>query len=191
MLNIKFILGLIIAIFCSSCAVIAVGAVGAAAGTTVAVATDPRSSGVIIDDKSIETKLSLKYSDNYPNSNIYVTSYDGAVLLTGQIPDTKTRNRAVFEAKSTPGVKKIFNYLEIRLPQSFGSRSEDSWITTQVKSKLIGMKNINSNSIKVVTTNQVVYLFGIVNKNKASEIAEATSKISNVKKVVTLFEYIL
>ena len=43
--------------FLSSCAVVAVGAVGAAAATGAAVVTDPRSGGALVDDNSIQSKL--------------------------------------------------------------------------------------------------------------------------------------
>ena len=70
----KFLVLIGIISITSGCAVVAVGAVGAAAATGAAVGTDPRSSGTLVDDKSIQTKLSSKLnnSDNFPNCNIYV-----------------------------------------------------------------------------------------------------------------------
>jgi len=183
------LLSLLVFTSLTGCAVFAVGAVGAAAGTTAVVATDPRNAGVVVNDNTIETKLQFKYA-KYPNSNIYVSSYNGAILLTGQVPDLATKESAVFEAKVTPGVRQIYNYLEIRLPQSLGASSQDSFITTQIKTKLFGLKDVSSNNVKVITTNSVVYLFGIVTQAQATEIAKTAANISGVEKVVTLFEYV-
>lgn len=176
--------------FLYSCAAVAIGAVGAAAGTTAVVATDPRTSGVVVDDNSIETKLQYKYNRNYNNSNIYINSYNGAILLTGQVPTTKVRESAEFDARATPGVRQIYNHLEIRLPQSAFSKATDSYTTTQVRGKIFRLDGISSNSIKVITTNNVVYLAGIVTKAQAIEVANVAASVNGVEKVVTLFDYI-
>lgn len=172
------------------CAVVAVGAVGAVAGTTAAVATDPRNSGVVIDDNTIETKLQYKYNNNYTNANIYVTSYNGSILLTGQAPNQQVLESAVFAAKVTPGVRQIYNYITIRLPQSVSAKATDSYTTTQVKAKIFTIQGVSSNSVKVITTDNVVYLCGIVTKDHGQKIAQAAASIGGITKVVTLFEYV-
>ena len=172
-----------------SCAVVAVGAVAGAAGTTAVVATDPRTAGAVVEDNTIQVKLSHQYS-NYANTNIYVNSYNGNVLLTGQIPDSNTRESAEFAAKVTPGVKQIYDYLETRLPQSFTSTTSDSITTTQVRAKILQLSGVDNNSFKVVTTNDVVYLMGIETEADAKRISNAAAGVSGVKKVVTLFQYV-
>jgi osmotically-inducible protein OsmY len=179
-----------IALILSNCAVVAVGAISAAAGTTAVVATDPRNSGSVISDNTIATKLQLKFAQNYPDGNIYVNSYNGVVLLTGQVPSSKIKKDIEFSTKTTPNVKQIYNYLEVRLPQSFTSRSNDSLTTTQIKTKLIGLKDISSNRIKIITTNNTVYLFGIITKPEARAISGTAASVNGVTKVVTFFEYI-
>ncbi|MBY0379845.1 MAG: BON domain-containing protein, partial [Burkholderiales bacterium] len=87
-------------------------------------------------------------------------------------------------------VRQIYNYVDIRLSQGFTTETTDAYTTTQVKSKLLGLSGIDSNKVKVVTTNSVVYLLGIVSKEQAKKIAEATASIGGVSRVVTLFEYI-
>ncbi|MCE2706309.1 MAG: BON domain-containing protein [Proteobacteria bacterium] len=187
--TILLILSLISIVTLNSCSILAIGVVATAAGTTAAVATDPRRSGTVVDDNTISTKLQNRISKDLPNSNIYVTCYNGAVLLTGQATTAKSKDKAEFDSKTIPGVKQIYNYLNIRLPQSFSSRTNDSFITTQIKTTLIGMSNISSNNIKVVTTESVVYLLGVVTKEQAKEIAKTAANINDVTKVVTLFEY--
>ncbi len=178
-------------LFLNNCAAVAIGTVAVAAGTTTAVVvTDPRASKIIIDDNTIANKLQAKLNtNNFPNSNIAVSCYDGNILLTGQIRNQTDKIDVIFNAKTIPGVKQIYNYLDIRLPQSLMSRTNDSYITTEVKAKLIGADNIKSNSIKVVTTNSVVYLLGVVNQKDAIIIANIAANINGVNKVITLFEY--
>jgi osmotically-inducible protein OsmY len=175
----------------NSCAVVAVGAVGAAAATGAAVSTDPRSSGSLIDDNTIQAKLAAKYhnSDNFPDSNIYVDVFNKSVLLTGQIKNHDQKQFAENIARGFPGVLKIYDYLEIRLPSSLGSRSKDSMITTQLKAELLGSSGVPSNNVKVVTTNSVVYLMGMLTQAQAESATKVAAKVGGVEKVVTLFDY--
>ena len=175
----------------NNCAVVAVGAIGAMAATGAAVGSDPRSGGSLMDDNGIQTKLALKYgnSDDFPDSNIYVDVYNKAVLLTGQIKTNQQKQYAETIAKAYPGVIKVFNYLEVRLPSSAGARSKDALITTQLKAQLFGTSNISSNDIKVETTNAVVYLMGMVNSATAESATTVAAKVGGVDRVVTLFNY--
>ena len=179
--------------YLNGCALLAFGFVGATAGTTAAVSSDPRSSGTIVDDNTIAVKLRAKYAD-YDNSNIYVNSYNGNILLTGQVPNNRVRERVLFNARVTPGVRHIYDYLDTKLPQSFASSSRDTFITTTIRAKLFNMHgvvgSVNVSSVKVVTTDKVVYLFGIVNQQQAQAVSQTAAGVDGVKKVVTLFEYV-
>ncbi len=148
-------------------------------------------SGSVVDDGSIESKLQRIYDNGtYKNSNIYASSYNGELLLTGQVPNAKTRNDVIFDARAMPGVNKIYDYMDIRLPQSITSKTTDTYTTTQVRGKIFNLDDVNSNSVKVITTNNVVYLFGVVTKTQATAIANAAASINGVEKVVTLFSYV-
>ena len=176
----------------SGCAAVIVGgvvAVAGVAGTTVAVASDPRTTGGLIDDNNIETKLKSKFLE-YKDSNIYVHSYNGNLLLTGQVVNANVRESAEFEAKATPGVKQIYDYLDLRLPQSFASITRDTYTTTQLRTKILNLNNVSINNIKVITTNDVVYLMGVVTPEQGKQVAMAASKVGGVTKVITLFQYI-
>lgn len=175
----------------NGCAVVAVGAVGAAAATGAAVGTDPRKSGEVWDDKVISSKLSAKYSnaDDFPDSNIYVDVFNQKVLLTGQVKSESQSQFAENIARGQPGVIKIYNYLNVRLPSSVSSRSKDSMITTQLKAQLLGTGGIPSNNIKVETTGAVVYMMGYLTESQGEAASRVAAKVGGVEKVVTLFDY--
>ena len=183
------LLALIIGGNIMGCAAVVIGAVAAGAGTTAAVATDPRTSGTILDDNANETKLRLQYA-KYANSNIYVQSYNGAVLLTGQVPNMAIRESAEFNAKVLPGVHKIYDYLTMSITQSITAITTDSYTTAQVRGHILKLPAIHSSSIKVVTTDNVVYLMGIVTPMQAKEVSRVASSVGGVNKVITLFQYV-
>lgn len=173
------------------CAAVVVGGVAAVGATGAAVGTDPRSSGTVVNDNTIQAKLAAKYgnSDDFPDSNIYVDVYNGEVLLSGQVKTNELKSLAENVARGYPGVIKLYDYLDVRLPSSTAARSRDSLITTQVKAELFGTSKINSNNIKVETTNTVVYLMGMVSPVEAESAAYVASKVGGVSKVITLFQY--
>ena len=175
----------------SGCAVVAVGAVGAAAAGGTAVATDPRGGGGVVDDSKIQMKLSGKYgnTDDFPNSNIYVDVFKGNVLLTGQVKDQAQKDFAENVAKGYPGVVKLYDYLSIRLPSSFSARSTDSMITTQLKTQLLATSGVPSNNIKVETTETVVYMMGELTQAQGESAAAVAAKVGGVSKVITVFTY--
>ncbi len=83
------------------------------------------------------------------------------------------------------------NELAIAGPSSFGGRSNDSYITSKVKARMVDSKKFSANHVKTVTENGVVYLMGLVKHQEALDAVEVARTTSGVKKVVTgYFEYI-
>jgi hyperosmotically inducible protein len=66
-----------------------------------------------------------------------------------------------------------------------GTYVDDSWITTKVKSDLLGAKDVSSTHISVNTTKGVVTLTGTAattqESNKAAAIASAVSGVKGVE----------
>ncbi|MFK7975395.1 MAG: BON domain-containing protein, partial [Halioglobus sp.] len=86
------------------------------------------------------------------------------------------------------GVRRIYNELELAAPSSGITRTSDTWITTKVKSWLLGVTSIQGHRVKVVTENGVVYLMGLASAAEADRIASETASINGVQRVVRLFE---
>ena len=79
-------------------------------------------------------------------------------------------------------------------PSSMISRSNDSYLTTKVKTRILATaifkkdKNVEADRIKVVTENSVVFLLGVLTKNQASAASSIARKTPGVQKVVSLWE---
>jgi osmotically-inducible protein OsmY len=169
-----------------------VGGVIAAGSAGAAVAVDRRSAGTIVDDEAIELKISKAINEDNAlgeKAHINITSYNNIVLLTGETPTDAMRDHAVAIARHTEKVRKVYNEIVVAEPTTVKSRSEDTWITAKVKTKLLGIKEISSINVKVITENRVVYLMGLVSHAEAQAAAEAARFVEGVTRVVTLFEY--
>jgi len=79
--------------------------------------------------------------------------------------------------------------IEITDRSRFLARSNDSWITSQVKSRLLLKTGLKANRVKVTTTRGNVYLMGIVSQKETEKAAAVAQVIRGVKRVVKVFEY--
>ena len=152
-----------------------------------------RSFGTYIDDQKLETVTRVNLNKAHPalkGSNIGITSFNGVILLTGQVPDNEMRALAGRTAQQVHSVRQVYNELQVRGSTTVLARTSDSWLTTKVKSVLLASKEVDSGRIKVITENGVVYLMGLLTRQEAENAAELARTVGGVQKVVKAVEYI-
>lgn len=150
-----------------------------------------RTMGRAIEDDNIETKSRVNIhaaDDNFDNAHLNIVSFNGYVLIAGQVQSEALRLKATEVVRKIRGVRRIYNELEISAPSSGITRTSDTWVTTKVKSWLLGSPDTEGLRVKVVTENGVVHLMGLVSRAEAERISTAVSGISGVQRVVRLFE---
>jgi len=166
-------------------------AVATGVGTGVLMADDRRTSGIYVEDQGIELKASNRIGEKFgSNTHVNVTSYNLAVLLTGEAPDEATKAAVADIVKGVPNVRQVFNEIAIGAPSSFSERSSDTYLTTKVKTRMLDSQKFHANHVKVVTEAGIVYLMGIVKRAEADAATEIARTTSGVKRVVRLFEYL-
>ncbi|MBV8679098.1 MAG: BON domain-containing protein [Aquitalea sp.] len=168
----------------SGCFALAAG--GVAGGALVA--TDRRSSGSYVDDQGIEAKVASQLSNKLPSAHINTTSYNRAVLLTGEVPSEEARQQAELIARATPNVRRVSDYTVVAPVSGFSERSNDAWITSKVRTRMLDGKGYSPNHVKVVTERGVVYLLGLVTPAEGQAVTQVVSETAGVQKVVTVFE---
>lgn len=171
----------------SACVPVVVG--GAAAGG--AMVADRRTSGTFVEDENIELKATKNIYDTLGEaSHVNITSFKGNVLLTGEVPDEKTKQKASSIAQGIENVKSVTNELTIGPKTSISSRTNDTYITSKVKAQFVSENRFQANFVKVVTENSVVYLMGYVTQKEAEDAVEIARNTGGVSSVVKVFEYI-
>ncbi|MEO8936906.1 MAG: BON domain-containing protein [Burkholderiaceae bacterium] len=164
-----------------------VGAVGAGAYS----ATDRRSLGAQTDDKVIASRVESRIEDALSDrSHINVNSFNRKVLLTGEVPDQASKDKAEQIAKSVDNVASVVSDLEIGGMTPSTARNNDAYLTGKVKAELVSRKDIFANAYKVVTEKSIVYLMGRVTREEGDRAAEAARGVSGVQKVVKVFDYL-
>lgn len=160
-------------------------------GAAVVSAEDRRSTGTQVEDESIELRASNRISERFRDKvHVNVTSFNRFVLLTGEVPDAKTREdieRIVLELPNRP--RGVTNELRVAGLSSLQARANDTVITGKVKARLLDAKQVSALHVKVVTEAAVVYLMGIVTEAEANAAVEIARTTGGVAKVVKVFEY--
>ncbi len=154
--------------------------------TSRAMALDER-----IEDSAILELHAIKAIKERAHFNI--TSYNGKVLVTGEAETEAIRDQIVANIRIIAGVKIVHNEMIVSSLSSLASRAKDALITTRVKealAKITGLPGFDVTRIKVVTERKIVYLMGLVHQEEGDAAAKIVQNVSEVSKIVTLFEYI-
>jgi osmotically-inducible protein OsmY len=188
MIRAAFVVGLILAAapLVQGCIPVVAGA----AGTGALIAEDRRSTGTYLDDQGIELKAGNRVSEKYRDVHVNVTSFNRVVLLTGEAPDAAAKADIGAIVQSVAGVRMVQNEMTIGPASSLSARSNDTYITSKVKTRFIDQGKFQVNHVKVVTEASTVYLMGLVKRAEAKSATEVASTTGGVNRVVQVFEYI-
>lgn len=142
------------------------------------------------DDARIEAQILAAVGQRCPvDCHVNATSYDGVVLLTGEVPGDGAKADIGEIARATPEVRAVQNQLAIGAVSDPGSRSDDAVITSKVKAGFVEANKFQINRVKVVTERGVVYLLGVVRHSEADAATEIARSTGGAQRVVRVFEY--
>lgn len=152
-----------------------------------------RGTGETIDDAAVTAKVKAALVDNdiVEAGEVNVTTYRGVVQLSGFVDSNEEKTQATQAAKSVSGVKDVRNDLKVQgegtqvADRSAGAVVDDSALTAQVKTALIGDETTKGTQINVETRDGVVQLAGFVNtdaeRERATEVARGVSGVKDVR----------
>lgn len=164
-----------------------------AAGVTsgVMATMDRRSLGTQTEDESIEWKSGSRVGEKYRDKGHFnFTSFNRKVLITGEVPSAEIKAEAERIVAGIPNVQGVHNELVIAPLSSFTDRSNDSFITSKVKSRSVDSSKFNPLHLKVVTEAGVTFLLGMLTQPEADAAINIARTTAGVKKVVNLIEII-
>jgi osmotically-inducible protein OsmY len=162
-----------------------------AAGSSVLIATDRRTSGTQLEDQGIELRAGNEMRAAFGSRNhINVNSYNRQVLLTGEVGSAQDKQSAEQLARGVINVMSVINELAVMGNSSITQRSADVLITGRVKAMLIDARDLQANTITVITERGVTYLLGRVSQREAERATSVVRNVPGVLKVVRIFEVI-
>ena len=178
---------LTVTVLTSGCIPLVLG--GAAAVVTVA--EDRRSPGTFVDDEGMETQALLRVKSRFGGQvHVNITSYNRQLLLSGEAVTEDVKRGVEEEVSTVRGVKRVFNEMTVGPLAGVIGVSNDTRLTTIVKTRFLDAGRFQSNHVKVVTEAGVVYMLGIVKRSEAEAATQLATTTRGVVRVVRLFEYL-
>jgi osmotically-inducible protein OsmY len=172
----------------TGCAPLLIG--GAMVGG-VTVATDRRTSGMQLEDETIEVKAASRIREQLGDRvHINVNSYNRVVLITGEARNEADHAAVERVVAGVENVSKVLNEAAVTMHSSLSGRSNDVLIKSRVKAQFIDARDLISNAFYVVVERGEVFLMGRVTEREANRATEIARQVSGVKKVVRAFEII-
>jgi osmotically-inducible protein OsmY len=162
-------------------------AIGAGAIATSAAVQERGLKGGI-DDTVIRAQINSHWlghdADMYRLVSLSVV--EGRVLLTGSVRLPKMRIDAVRLTWKVNGVREVINEIKVTDEGGVISYARDSWISTQLKSKMLFDKKILSINYSIETVNGAVYLMGIAqDQQELNRVTNHARTLRYVKRVVS------
>lgn len=189
----RFVHRLIFACLCiSSLSSCVTALVAGAVIASVDIIYDRRTAGGYIDDAGIELQAQnylLSSRQLRTSARVKAQSWNGILLITGEIDSEQLKQQIVGKLGSFQGVRQVVDESTISGKAKLRTRANDSWITSKVKSRLVLKTGIDANRVKVVVTRGSVYLMGIVTQEEADRATHLARNIKGVNRVVKVFEY--
>jgi osmotically-inducible protein OsmY len=175
--------------FLQGCAPVIIGSgVAVSVATGGYVMTRDKTVGTSIDDTKIGTVIRSNLYRISPQcySDVSVMVDKGGVLLTGSVSEEAWIERVEEEAWKVKGVISVDNNLVYGKKISVATIMKDSLITSEVRTALLGTKEVRSSNYKIKTTDGIVYLRGIAYTERERKIAlDTIRRIKGVKKIVS------
>lgn len=119
--------------------------------------------------------------------SLEVAVFNRDVLVVGSLPKKSLRHAAIERITSIPGERRVYN--QVAISHNTGDPVYDSWITGNIRSRIIADSDIDPHEFKVVTSRQVVYLIGDVRQEQAEKVLVFARQSQGVRRVVNLLRY--
>ena len=132
------------------------------------------------------TKFFLKSPVQDLGVNVNVRVFEGRVLLAGQSRNPKTKTEAERLAWQAKGVREVINEVHIEDPGGVYDTSKDELTETQIETRLLAERGVNSANFNAEVVNRVAYVIGIAqDETELNKVLYVVSRIQGVQKVVS------
>lgn len=168
----------------SGCVGLAIGA-GASAGVA---ASEERGIRVAANDTAIRAEINNYWLQHNVDmmQKVSLQVYEGRVLLTGVVQSLQLRSDAARLAGQAASVVEVINEIEVADGGGVGEFAQDTWISTQLKARMIFDEQVQSINYSVETVRGIVYLLGVAQSQaELDRVTDIARNLSYVRRVVS------
>lgn len=151
-------------------------------------AVEDRRLGQVATDAEIRLDINKRVL-NGQNQDLFfdlkTNVYEGRVMLTGAVKSAANRTRIENLAKGIPGVRTIYNNVQVTDAGGFKNTANDVWIKTKINSQLLAENGVNSANYQTRVVNSVVYIIGrALSQHELGKVLTIAKRTDHVSKVV-------
>jgi len=154
-------------------------------GVTIA---EERSAGNKVDDITMYTAINRRFLEADANdllSNVTINVRHGRVMLTGNVDEESTAQRAVAEAWQVKQVQEVINEIVINPDSGFFNNANDALIKKNLEGRLFITKDVWVINYSIDVVSGTAYLLGRVHDNaEMQRVLNVARLTKGVKKVV-------
>ena len=179
---------LVLPVALSGCLAVAAAGTGSGVGY---VATEDRSLQQNADDIVACTQAIQLWAqfNTQLNDDLNCHTYDGRMLVTGNVPSEAWRDEAIARAWRAKNVKQVYNEIAVGSGEGFMSDAHDSVTTQKLKAQLLTDSDVRSNNYIVTTENRVVYILGSAHSDAEKQrVIDRARGLSGVRRVVSYID---
>ncbi len=158
------------------------------APTVGVAAVQERSIGDAVDDLTIRAELNqLFFEDNVDLlQSVSFNVIEGRVLLKGSVKNQESRIHAIELVWQASGVREVINEIQVTDQGGIVNYAQDTWISTQLTTKILFDMDILGVNYNVETINGIIYVAGIAqDEAELDKVIYHARRIKNVKKVIS------
>ena len=157
-------------------------------GTVVTELVKERSFDDAVEDLTIRAELNhLFFQDDVElYQDVSFSVVEGRVLLKGSVTTAEDRVHAQQLAWQVDGVLEVINEIQVSDESGILNFVRDTWISAQLKAKLLADTDIMSLNYDVETVNGTIYLFGIArSEDELALVLDHARSIEDVTRIVS------
>lgn len=146
------------------------------------------SASVFEDENIVKAAVARIGARRFNDAHVNVACFHRRLLLTGEVANDAERAAVQRAVSGVPNVQSLDNELVLGPVSGISARTTDSWITSDVKFRLL-KGGFSRNDVRVVTENGTVYLMGTLTRRQGAAAANIASTAGRVQRVVLVFQY--
>ncbi|MDE1930507.1 MAG: BON domain-containing protein [Alphaproteobacteria bacterium] len=169
----------------SGCLAVAAAGTGSSIGY---VATEDRSLQQNADDIVTCTQAIQLWAqfNTQLNDDLNCHTYDGRMLVTGNVPTEAWRDEAIKRAWQAKNVKEVYDEISVGAGAGFETNAHDAVTTQKLKAQLLADSDVRSNNYIVTTENRAVYIIGSAQTDAEKQrVIDRARALSGVRRVIT------
>lgn len=142
----------------------------------------------MVSDLTIKSNIKNQLAKHNMFTLVGVKVVEGRALLTGKVPTQIDRLEAIKLAWQQLGVREVNSEIIVTgdISKSAAQIAKDSWITSEIKSRLLATKNVESLNYGFETIDNVVYILGIAQTSRElDKVIGVAGRVRGVTKVVS------